>query len=223
VHWSLARPGLRDPRWGGSRLDTRIAYFSGGQLRIVGGNGRGDRAVPGPPAATLVPPAWRPGDRRILAYATTRGRVAVVDVDRKRTAWISGNGGEPRALAWSRDGGTLAVASRSLLVLLDAETGDARAIRAPGIRAVAWAQNGRLAVLRGQSLLELVGARLETLFTAPGRLRDLAWSPNGRWLVTALPAADQWIFVSKRRVVAVSNIASQFDGATSLDGWVNEP
>ena len=28
VRWSLARPDVRLPRWGGSRTDTRIAYFS---------------------------------------------------------------------------------------------------------------------------------------------------------------------------------------------------
>ncbi len=55
------------------------------------------------------------------------------------------------------------------------------------------------------------------------RARDvstgLAWSPDGRWLVTAAPAADQWIFLHGARVVAVSNIARQFGGPVSLDGW----
>ena len=45
VRWSLARPEVRLPRWGGSRTDTRIAYFSRGQLRVVGGDGKGDRLL----------------------------------------------------------------------------------------------------------------------------------------------------------------------------------
>jgi len=37
VRWSLARPNVVFPRWGGSRTDTRVAYLSGGRLRIVAG------------------------------------------------------------------------------------------------------------------------------------------------------------------------------------------
>ena len=61
---------------------------------------------------------------------------------------------------------------------------------------------------------------MRPLFTAPGRLSGLAWSPDGRWLLTSLPAADQWIFVGRGRVLAVSHIARQFDGISSLDGWM---
>jgi hypothetical protein len=56
---------------------------------------------------------------------------------------------------------------------------------------------------------------------APGRLAGVAWSPNGRWIVTALPSADQWIFIGGRRLRAVLNIARQFGGDVSLDGWVS--
>ena len=45
VRWTLARPDVRLPRWGGTRTDTRIAYFSGGELRVVGGDGKGDRLL----------------------------------------------------------------------------------------------------------------------------------------------------------------------------------
>jgi hypothetical protein len=106
---------------------------------------------------------------------------------------------------------------------MNAETGHPRVIRAPGIRAVAWAPDGRLAVVRGHSVLLLVAVpgdpRLTTLFSAPGRLRGLAWSPNGRWLLTSLPSADQWIFLSGHRVAAVSNIRAQLGGPVTLDGW----
>jgi hypothetical protein len=61
---------------------------------------------------------------------------------------------------------------------------------------------------------------VSTLFSWPGRLSGLAWSPNGRFLLTSLPGADQWIFVSGRRVLAVSHIAEQFGGVPSLDGWM---
>jgi hypothetical protein len=47
----------RAPTWTGTRTDTRIAYVSGGRLRVVAGDGTGDHAVA--PAAS-VGPAWRP-------------------------------------------------------------------------------------------------------------------------------------------------------------------
>jgi len=63
--------------------------------------------------------------------------------------------------------------------------------------------------------------RMRTLFIAPSKLAGVAWSPNGRWLLSSLPRADQWVFVGRRRVLAVSHIARQFGGvAPSLDGWV---
>ena len=78
VRWSLARPDVRLPRWGGTRTDTRIAYFSGGQLRVVGGDGEGDRLLDEDAAARL--PHGEEGGHR-LAYAARDGTVRVVDAD----------------------------------------------------------------------------------------------------------------------------------------------
>jgi hypothetical protein len=65
VRWSLARP---DPvalaRWAPGD-GFRIAYLSGGWLRIVNGDGTGDR---GYERAADVAPAWRPDDDHVLAY-----------------------------------------------------------------------------------------------------------------------------------------------------------
>jgi hypothetical protein len=48
------------------------------------------------------------------------------------------------------------------------------------------------------------------LFAGPGRLGDLAWSPNGEWLLVTWPAANQWVFLHGSRAHAVGNIAEQF-------------
>ena len=45
VRWTLARPAPRHPVWTGTRTNTRITYVSGGQLRVVAGDGTGDHAV----------------------------------------------------------------------------------------------------------------------------------------------------------------------------------
>jgi hypothetical protein len=227
VHWTVARANIRFPAWGGSRVDTRVAYLSGRRLHVVAGDGTGDAALAGLPAAATVAPAWKPttADEHELAYVTRRDRLAVVDVDTRRVRWLStGMYASPKMLAWSRDGTQLALATASRIVVFDARSGRARSVPVQRVRALAFAPDGRLALLRGHALLVLSGGpRLRTVFAAPGALRGLDWSPDGKWLLTSLPAADQWVFVqaaAPHRVLGVSNIARQFGGVPALDGWV---
>ena len=219
LHWSLARPHIAFPRWGGSRLDTRVAYVTAGRLHVVGGDGRGDAELAGLPPAAGIAPAWQPGDRHVLAYVTARGRVTVLSPDEGAVAWVSRAHPKPRALVWSPDGKTLVLATARKLVSFDARSGRAHTFALSGTRAAAFSPQGRLAVVRGTTVLLVEGGRTRRLFAAPARLAGLAWSPNGRWLLTTLPAADQWIFVSGARVLAVSHIARQFGGVPALDGW----
>lgn len=65
IRWTLARPSPRFPAWTGTRTDTRIAYLSGGRLRIVAGDGTGDHAV-GP--ASPIAPTWLEGRNRVVLY-----------------------------------------------------------------------------------------------------------------------------------------------------------
>ena len=225
IHWTLARPQIRFPRWSGTHTDTRIAYLTTSRLHVVGGDGRGDIDAEGLPAAALVAPAWRPSkvDLHVLAYVTTRGRVTVLNPDRGNVWWASAGYAGPQALAWSPNSMQLVLAARNKVVVFDGRTGHARTVRVEGVRAVAFAPDGRLALLRGHAVLLLDGSRLTTLFTAPGLLAGLAWSPDGRWLLTGLPGADQWVFLQTagaHRVLAVSHIRAQFHGAAALDGWI---
>lgn len=225
IHWTLARPQIRFPRWSGTHTDTRIAYLTKSRLHVVGGDGRGDVDAGGLPAAALVAPAWRPSrvDVHVLAYVTTHGRVTVLNADGGNVWWVSESYARPRALAWSANGEELVLAARSTVVVFSGRTGRARTVHVEGVRAVAFAPDGRLALLRGHAVLLLDGSGLRTLFTAPGLLAGLAWSPDGRWLLTGLPGADQWVFVQTagaHRVLAVSHIRAQFNGAATLDGWI---
>jgi hypothetical protein len=79
VRWTLARPDVRFPRWGGTKTDTRIAYLSRGALRVVGGDGRGDRLLDR--LADEQAPAWQPGLGHRLAYARRDGTIRIVDTD----------------------------------------------------------------------------------------------------------------------------------------------
>jgi hypothetical protein len=224
VHWTLSRPQIRFPRWGGTTTDTRIAYLTTSRLHVLAGDGTGDVDAAGLPAAARVAPAWQPttADRHVLAYVTTRGRVIVFDTDRGSVRWTSPAYAGARALAWSHDGAQLALAAKTKVVLFDARTGHATTIHLEGVRALAFSLDGRLALLRRHVVLLRVDGHLHTLFVPPGAIADLAWSPNGRWLLTELPAADEWVFLQTRgghRILAVSHITAQFGAFPALSGW----
>jgi len=212
VHWSLARPHVSFARWGGTRVDTRIAYLSGRSLRVVAGDGTGDRRVAA--VVSAVAPAWQP-ERHVLAYATAR-RVVLVDVDTRtvvRTLHVSG----ARFLAWSPDGRRLAVVTGRGVDVFGARRSH---IARRGVRAVAFGPGGELALLGARSVLVAGSEGLATVLRLPAALAGLAWSPDSRWLVTSLPGADQWVFAGRHRVLAVSHIARELGGATpALDGW----
>jgi hypothetical protein len=211
VHWTLARARVSLPRWGGSRDDTRIAYLSGSTLHVVAGDGTGDRILG---RAAHVAAAWKP-DTHVLAYATARG-VRVVDSDTGRTLATYAVP-KVRALAWSPDGTRLAAATPGRVLLLRKTV--RLSLGVAGVRALAFAGDGRLAMLRPRTVVEYGPERLGTIATVPAALHGLSWSPNGRWLVAGLPAADQWVFVGAHGLRAVGRITKQFGGAVSLDGW----
>jgi hypothetical protein len=235
VRWKLARPDVRLPRWGGSRRDTRIGYLSGSQLRVVGGDGRGDRLF----ARNVDPvaPAWRPATFHFLAYAQN-GKVIVGDVGSRRPLW-SRRVGRTVALEWSPDGELLMVRGpRSLRVFDQAGKlrhelllpGPAAPLTAasfsPSSRAVAFAQR---AAGRGHvwliPRLRPDGSAARELFAGPGSFTDLAWSPSGRWLLVAWREPNQWVFLSPagdRRVRAVANVAQLFESGRFPDvkTWV---
>lgn len=235
VRWKLARPDVRFPRWGGSRHDTRIAYLSRGELRVVGGDGRDDRRFAA--RVDAVAPAWRPATFHFFAYVAN-GRVVVADAESGRRFWSRRTGRVVR-LEWSRTGELLLVQGRQSLRVYD-QHGTLRyellrppaaapitaAAFAPSSRGVAFAQQARG---RGHvwviSRLRPDSSAAREVFSGPGAFTDLAWSPNGRWLLVAWREPDQWLFVrmtARRRVRAVANVADQFESRRFPDvrGWV---
>jgi hypothetical protein len=77
VRWTLARPGVRSPRWTGTETDTRIGYVDDTGLRVVAGDGTDDRLLV---AGYRGPLAWRSGSGFLLAYSDRPGRVTLYDV-----------------------------------------------------------------------------------------------------------------------------------------------
>ncbi|HEY8028394.1 MAG TPA: WD40 repeat domain-containing protein [Gaiellaceae bacterium] len=220
IHWQLARPLISSPRWGGTRTDTRIAYFTTSRLHVVAGDGTGDRRLP---PARRVAPAWEPGtSKHVLAYVDVRGRLTIFNPEHGVVSRLSEPYAGVRDIAWSPNDATIALAAAHEVVLFSVANGRSESFRVAGVRALAFAKDGRLAMLRGNGVLVLSRGHLRTLFVAPSRPAGIAWSPDGRWLLSSLPAADQWVFVQTRgvrRVLAVSHIRRQFGGEPALDGW----
>ncbi|MFN2471364.1 MAG: WD40 repeat domain-containing protein [Gaiellaceae bacterium] len=252
IRWSVARPDVRHPRWGGTRTDTRIAYISRDELHVVGGDSEGDRVLVRRVAD--VAPAWKPGGEHVLAYVAPSGAVRVVDSDSGHLlgGWRVA---APEQLAWSADGELVMTRSKRLLSLhtgralrvrdlrpQPALTADARSKLASRSRRVfldaAFAPAGRsLAAVQydegsRRSTVHLYGpgGREREIFSGGGRMTDVEWSPDGRWLLVAWQSADQWVFLRPAdddlgKLVARSSISKQLNrGAASaafpaIAGW----
>ena len=228
VHWTLPRPRVRFARWGGSRIDTRIVYLSGSRLHMVAGDGTGDVDLCGEPAAAPVAPEWRPpGLPHVLAYADVKGRVYVLDADRCSLAWRSAPFPHPVLLRWSDDGRRLLLVTHDKLVAFNEQRARPLGVRVTrGVTDAAFRpRSHELAIVRGGEVLALnadrLGATPRRLFRVTGRIGQIAWSPNGRWLLVTWPDADQFLFVHGRRIHAVSGITRQFGGGAfpTLGGW----
>ncbi len=231
VRWKLARRDVRLPRWGGRELDTRIAYLAGSRLHVVAGDGTGDVDAGGMPAAARVAPAWWHARRHVLAYADTRGRVAVYDADAGALRFRTGRIGDVLGLEWSSRA-RLLIVGRNALTVYGAQGQRVWRVRLPGIVAARFSPDGRrIAVLRRQDVLVLDVHRprgRRTVFAGSGAFRELAWSPDGDWLLVGWPAADQWVFIRvtrARRIRAVSDVSAQFGGGgfPRVEGWCCPP
>jgi dipeptidyl aminopeptidase/acylaminoacyl peptidase len=232
VRWSLQAPRpVTGAAWSPSGF--RVAYRSGQDLRVVAGDGTGDRLLdPG----TFRPMEWRPGRAHVLAYLSG-AHIDIVDVDlghrlaRIRLPHV------PHELAWSADGRRLYVNLHRSLAIYDASGRRTGRIWMPGRQTVstfAPPRSGTLvAVARraatGQAsevALMAPGAAPRVLFRADGPFTRLRFSPSGRWLLVAWPSADQWVFLrpgatGARRVLAAANVTRRLgaSGFPQVSGW----
>ena len=222
--WSAAA-GVRYPAWS-QDLGYRVAYLSGDELRVIAGDGSGDRAIGG---ASPVAPVWRGQTDRVLAYADARGAIRVIDVDRVQTLEKLGAPERLRGLAWSGDGERLLAFSPRNLQVSDADGGTLTGWRAPPdteLTAAGFLGDGeRVVLLQTKTANDGTTSSTVSVFTpgpgatspqvvfrTPGLLKGLALSPDGKWLVVGWRSADQWLFLEPKaggEVRAFENISAQ--------------
>jgi hypothetical protein len=236
VRWTIARRGrMGDPAW--SPDGFRIAYRNGNQLRVVAGDGSGDRAFAS--AVAPVGPAWAPGAGRALSFVAD-GLVRTLSVDTGTQLSSAPAPVGTRRLEWSRDGSRLLVISPRELQLR-ARSGALlwrrQAVDGADFGAAALSPSGRevatvlihRAAARGELLRLGPGEAPRRLFSGLGRLGEVVYSPDGRWLLLTWRSADQWLFLNPAhpgRVLAISDVSAQFaPGATApaafpeVAGW----
>lgn len=216
VRWEIAAPQrIRAARW--SPDGFRIAYLTaGGGLRVVAGDGTGDRELARAAAAI---PAWRPRSAHTLAFVARSGGIQVRDADggavlaRPRGAVPPGT----RTLSWAADGRRVAATGAHEIRIFDVRGGRARRIaRLAPARWTAAAFSpihstlARVERSRGRSTVS-AGRQV---FATRGRITSATWSPDGRWLMLDTPDARQLIAV---RVRGAPRVLS-FPGGR-LEGW----
>jgi len=230
VHWELARARpIGMPRW--SYEGFRIAYFAGRALRVVNGDGTGDRLVsPNALGSGLPTLAWRPGTHELL-YTDNRARLVLRDVDTNRILWARASR-STEDVTWSDDGQRVFIADSHPRVLdasgrLVAAFGTGTVLPAafvPHSRALALVRNTN----RSSTVYIYSGPRYmrhRSVFSGAGSFGGIAWSPDARWLLVDWRGADQWLFIRSAAVrrIAVRNIGNTFDSGpehyASLGGW----
>lgn len=229
VHWKLARSGpIGDPQW--SYEGYRIAYYAGRSLRVVNGDGTGDRLLVADAASSLPALAWRPGTHQ-LAFADARGHLRLEDVDRTRVLWRR-PASSIEQLAWSADGQRLFVAATPRRVLDASGRRIATLPQRSSVPAAFAPRSHALALVtiaKGQSTLAVYSGprydRRRPVFTGAGSFGGVAWSPDARWLLVDWRDADEWLFIRSAAVrrIAVRNIGNTFDSGpehyATLAGW----
>jgi hypothetical protein len=233
VHWSVGRAGLASPRWSSERTgDERVAYLARATLRVIGGDGRGDRAL----ARRIgrVAPAWRPRTH-VLAYVDGTGKVVVRNADTGAVQWASAAQQRPSQLEWSGDGRYLLARGPSSITVFNYSGKQRLTPLGPGAapvvdaaflplsHALAFVQRtaGRSSVwFYPQLRPDATAAR--RVFTGAGDFDRIAWSPDARWLLLSWRSADQWLFIRSaavRKVIPVSGIEEAFGPRAVLAGW----
>jgi WD40 repeat protein len=237
IRWSVTQPRpINDPTWAPS--GTELAYLAGTSLHVVEGDGSPDVMLDAHVLPT--PPAWMPDPSRngnTLAYVDADHTVRVVDVETGAQLWRSAPiGGPIPRIDWSADGRQLAVLSRVYFVVLGSDGESITKGPTGGTpEAAAFSPAGdTLALARhtiaGKSQMVLFNVRAgaldeRQLLSKPGRFTDVAWSPDGDWLLVPWRDADTWLFVrpGDGHVTAYSGISSQFAPGSSAPAGFPRP
>lgn len=228
--WSVTTPApVKLARW--STDGYRVAYLVGSSLRVVAGDGSGDRDLVD--GVAPVAPAWQPnvgaGADHLIALLDARGYLQLRDADTGALVWRRRPPVAPSELLWARGGQILASLASGRLILYGVG-GRVLASWLPpsgeALGAAAFEPAGaRIAVVlrrrapRADSVVTLLatptGLRQAPvlLLSVPEQISAVVWSPDGRWLLAPSPSADEWTLIHAQppsSLRAVSRVSGRF-------------
>jgi hypothetical protein len=246
--WSLSTgAAIADPRWSPANYPFRIAYRSGRGLRVTAADGTGDELID--PSVAPVAPAWSPLGPYLLAYVDAGGGLRIADTESGEIVASAAAMSGVERIEWASSGLILEASGSALRVrpatvsklAQEIALGPARRLALPPgavVRDTALEPSGKTiaAVLgvrnrlgpRGLLVLFAGGGGQRRLFNAPGRLSEVAWSPNDERLLIAWPSADQWLFLPAggrqegRSVTGVSTAFAPGEPSAAfprVEGW----
>ncbi|MGI8727607.1 MAG: hypothetical protein ACR2K6_08025 [Solirubrobacterales bacterium] len=213
VRWSIVAPDrVRDPRW--SPNGFRVAYRGGTELRLVNGDGTGDRALD---RRATGAPAWRPLDPerpaepQALAYPAPDRRVVAIEPATGRELWETGAGRPAREIDWPTRDRVVITRAREIEVRSGGDgreraaltpLGDAFIVdsdAAPDGRRIAYVTStGKNSQLWLARVNDRGQTRQRRVLTAPGAVgfSSVSFSPDGSRLLLAWQGLDQWLFIN---------------------------
>lgn len=135
--------------------------------------------------------------------------------------------GESRAMAWSPDGQTLAGGFGETFALWDANADSPRQkARGQGreVEGVAWSPDGKSVAACNMTASPRVfeaasGKLLKQLEDKQGATRDLAWSPNGRWLAAATCDNGHRVYLWDLSSDRIPDVMVGHEGGVNAAAW----
>ena len=146
--------------------------------------------------------------------------MTVEDADTAKVLRTYRSGGV-RHLAWSDDGRTLLIAGRRHGTIRDFVAGTSAPLRLDGDLLAVAAARGRFALAVRRGARTEIRLRGTVLVSAAGRLDDLAWSPDGRWLLAGDATTGQWLLARAAGRASVSSLSvdRRFGAGARTQGW----
>lgn len=231
-----------------SGFDLRVVAGDGTEDRLLAGSIAAG-TPPGVKSSSAFSPAWSPTGKNELAYVTGTARLQILDSE--TGAVLAGAPALPRitSMDWAAGGKKILEATpgnlrlRSVLPaghptrpalgaprrlplppgvsVVDAALAPRRPFVAASI--TYWRKHGT----HSEIVVFRPGGRVQTLFSVPGSLGQVLWSPDGRRILASWPGTNQWLFLplSRGRGKAIANISRAFSprgqlGSVPLvEGW----
>lgn len=217
-----------------SGFDLRVIAGDGTEDHLLAGSIDAGTPPGTRPSSAYVPPVWSPTGANALAYVTGAGRVRILDSETgavlaaapalPRITWMDWADGGKKILEastgalrlrpiWPAGHPSRPALGKAHLLPLPAGATVVDAALAPERSLVAasitfWKKHGT----HSEIVVFRPGKRPQTLFTVPGSLGQVEWSPDGRWVLAPWAGADQWLFlpIGRGRGRAVANISKAF-------------